>query len=115
MSKQSNSSGFWAFVMGGLIGAVAGILYAPRSGKETRELLVSEGEELKVKTATTLQKAQESALESFKETQRRAEELNQEARERIAQLQKIAQDMAAEQKESLEKGVSEAKETLKKG
>jgi gas vesicle protein len=34
------------FIIGGLIGAVLGILYAPKSGKETREEICNSAEEL---------------------------------------------------------------------
>jgi len=37
MSNSNSSDTFFAFVLGGLVGAVVGILYAPRAGKETRE------------------------------------------------------------------------------
>jgi gas vesicle protein len=47
MSENNNSGEvILAFILGGIIGAVAGILYAPRSGKETREKLVGMGEDL---------------------------------------------------------------------
>jgi gas vesicle protein len=35
-----------AFVLGGLIGAALGILYAPKSGKETRSNIKKFGEEI---------------------------------------------------------------------
>jgi gas vesicle protein len=38
------------FVIGGLIGALLGILYAPKSGKETREEISHSAEELLSKT-----------------------------------------------------------------
>jgi len=38
------------FVIGGLIGAVVGILYAPKSGKETREEICHSAEDLLNKT-----------------------------------------------------------------
>ena len=38
------------FIIGGLIGAVLGILYAPKSGKETREEISHSAEELLKKT-----------------------------------------------------------------
>jgi gas vesicle protein len=41
MSDKTNS-GFFAFLAGGMIGAVIGIILAPKPGKETREEL-SEG------------------------------------------------------------------------
>ena len=48
MSDDDSGSTFLAFVVGGLAGAVLALLYAPRTGKETRDLLgekVREAEE----------------------------------------------------------------------
>ena len=45
MSERDGSNGLLWFVAGLGIGAVAGVLYAPRSGSETREALRSRAEE----------------------------------------------------------------------
>ncbi|MFA6582736.1 MAG: YtxH domain-containing protein [Elusimicrobiaceae bacterium] len=37
MKEDNSSSVIAAFVLGGIVGAVAGLLLAPKSGKETRE------------------------------------------------------------------------------
>jgi gas vesicle protein len=36
---------FFAFILGGLVGGVLGILFAPRPGKETRDMLAEKGQE----------------------------------------------------------------------
>jgi gas vesicle protein len=43
--SDSNSNSFLWFLAGLGVGAVAGVLYAPRSGNETREALLSKAEE----------------------------------------------------------------------
>jgi gas vesicle protein len=43
--SDSNSNGFLWFLAGLGVGAAAGVLYAPRSGNETREALRSKAEE----------------------------------------------------------------------
>lgn len=45
MSENNGSNGFLWFLAGLGIGAVAGVLYAPRSGKETREAILDRAEE----------------------------------------------------------------------
>jgi gas vesicle protein len=47
-------SGSWilAFIFGGLIGAVAGLLAAPKSGRETREQLKDMADDAKEKAET---------------------------------------------------------------
>lgn len=39
MSERSSGETILAFMLGGLIGAALGVLYAPASGKETRKKL----------------------------------------------------------------------------
>ncbi|MFH1368566.1 MAG: YtxH domain-containing protein [Elusimicrobiota bacterium] len=39
MSENNSGEVILAFLLGGIIGAAAGILYAPKTGKETREKL----------------------------------------------------------------------------
>jgi len=83
--RDSNASSvILAFLLGGLTGAAVALLYAPRSGQETRDLLsermretADRGRELKeqavgrgralVNDATTLLERQKQELESRKE------------------------------------------------
>ena len=48
-----------AFAIGALIGAGAALLYAPRSGKETRELLAKKGRDLKGQATDALDSAKD--------------------------------------------------------
>lgn len=43
---MAKGSRFSAFIIGTLLGAIGGLLYAPKSGKETREELKSRAEEM---------------------------------------------------------------------
>ena len=61
-----------AFILGGIIGAAIGILYAPRSGKETRHNIRRMGEEI-VDTVSDLS-------DDMKETGRK---LYEEGREKV--------------------------------
>lgn len=110
---SDRGSGFGAFLMGGLIGAAIGLLYAPRSGRETRQILVGEGEEMIDRATTAIREAQDKALVTIRDTQTRLEALNVEAKDRISKLQEIAGATLEEQKESLKKGYSEAKRVVK--
>jgi gas vesicle protein len=70
-SEQNDAAGYlgW-FFLGGLIGAAAALLLAPRTGRETRELLVEQGGEF-------ARRAQEMATDA----QGRAGELLDKSRE----------------------------------
>lgn len=46
-----------AFAVGALVGAAVALLYAPRSGKESREMLTEKGRELKTKLKGVIDEA----------------------------------------------------------
>ena len=57
-NESTRVSGYLtAFAIGALVGTAAALLYAPRSGKETRELLAKKGREFKGKAAHALDDA----------------------------------------------------------
>ncbi len=72
MSDSSDrGSKFLYFVIGGGVGAIIALLFAPRSGKETRELIAqkaSEGKEYLSSTARTVQEKASEVLDQTKET-----------------------------------------------
>ena len=54
-NESSHACGYLAaFAIGALVGTGAALLYAPRSGKETRKLLAKKGRELKDKASEAL-------------------------------------------------------------
>ena len=61
--SDRESSGFLWFLTGLGIGAAIGVLYAPRSGRETRETLVSRAEEGRDRVVERAQRAREQANE----------------------------------------------------
>src|SRR6266849_4809343 len=60
MSDRDGNSFVW-FLAGLGIGAVVGVLYAPRSGEETREVLVSKAQEGRERVRHQARKAREQA------------------------------------------------------
>lgn len=83
------------FIVGGLVGAVLGILFAPHSGEETRRELRERGIELR-----------ENADEWAEEALRRSEELRAEA----LRLQEQAQRIMEEQRGRVEGAMEEGRE-----
>lgn len=59
MAENKGGEIIGAFVVGGLIGAALGILFAPAAGKETREKLGDWMEETKEKTKETIEKLED--------------------------------------------------------
>ena len=60
-NNESNRVGGYiaAFAIGALVGTGVALLYAPCSGKETRELIAKKGRELKGKAADAIDNAKE--------------------------------------------------------
>ena len=82
MSERDEFGAFLVgFIVGGLTGAVAALLFAPQSGEETRTLLKERGIELK-----------DQATQTAEEAIARAEAATEEAKARAAELQKELKD-----------------------
>jgi gas vesicle protein len=59
-NESSRIGGYLAaFAIGALVGTGVALLYAPRSGKETRELLAKKGRELKGKASDAMDDAKD--------------------------------------------------------
>ena len=53
----SDNGGFFSgLLVGGAIGAIAGILFAPKAGKETRETIISDSDDILSKAKSELEK-----------------------------------------------------------
>lgn len=63
------------FVVGGALGAVAGILLAPQSGEETRELLTDASKDIVKKTDKTVKDIQEKADSCVSDMQKKGDEI----------------------------------------
>lgn len=75
MHKENPAGLFVAFLSGALVGAGAALLFAPRSGKETREMLADYGCDLKEKLPDELRKRTDATIEHGHHLVERGEEL----------------------------------------
>ena len=64
--KDTGSSFAIGFILGAVAGVAIGFLYAPKAGKETRELLKEKAGEVKEKAGEVAVKAKEAATEATK-------------------------------------------------
>jgi gas vesicle protein len=90
-----------AFVIGGLVGAAVGLLYAPHSGEKTRKILVNNGQIVKDKAITSLHEAQ-VRMEAFTE----------ETKKRLEKLEEIAQHTLEDEKQILKESLKQAKDVV---
>lgn len=74
------------FIVGGLTGAVAALLFAPQSGDETRALIKDKSIELRDKAQVTAEEALAKAEAAAAEARARADELAKEVKVRSQEV-----------------------------
>jgi gas vesicle protein len=95
--NESGAGGFGWFLAGLGIGALIGVLYAPKAGKETREDIVSGALEAKEKAAILAQRGAETASQY------------------VAQGKQVAGEYVDKGREYYEKGRTQWTEYVEKG
>jgi len=73
------------FIVGGAIGALAGILLAPKSGAETRSMIADSAKDLAKRADETVKEIQEKADDVVSDMQRKGEEIKEKLQNMIKQ------------------------------
>ncbi|HOH73072.1 MAG TPA: YtxH domain-containing protein [Syntrophales bacterium] len=102
-------------LIGGVIGAVVGILYAPKSGRETREDIGRKAEELVAKAKEEYEQALEKSRKTYETAVSRLKKIEETAREKVGELEAKAGTMVEKGKESLEDNKSRLKRAIDAG
>ena len=85
--RRGNSLGIiTAFFMGGLIGSVLGLLFAPSSGKETRARIRETSADAKGRTVETAARTKELTTEISEIAKDKAAELLNQGKERLTDV-----------------------------
>ena len=114
MEEHENQQGhfFMGFLIGGVLGALAGIFFAPKSGKELRSDIKEKGSEVLKDAKDIYTDASTKAKEIIGEAKHQAEELKKEADRHLSDARQKAKEILArgEKKEAeageAEKGVT---------
>ena len=93
---------FRGLLIGGLIGAVMGILYAPKSGKETREEIGRKTEELIAKAKEEYELALEKSKKAYDATVKCLQQMELSAKEKFSEMEEKAGELAERGKETLQ-------------
>jgi gas vesicle protein len=81
------------FVIGGFLGALAGILFAPKPGKELRSEIKVKGSEVLKDAQEIYEDASKKAKEIIDEAKKRADELKKEADRRVDEARQRAKEI----------------------
>lgn len=123
---RRGGSVFGAFLLGGLIGAVLGLLFAPRSGKEMRDMLAEksgeywgEAEEFyatgKEKVADVVTTGKETATEKGEQLRAKIDEARGRLQDQVAKSASSAKDKLADTAPVVKDAVDKAAEATKGG
>jgi gas vesicle protein len=91
MNDRRSSNGVVAFVAGIGIGALIGILFAPRSGEETREYLMGGAMDAIDTVASTGQRYAQNARDAVTDT---TEQVRRAVNDRTDQIRRVVNDRA---------------------
>ena len=102
-------------LIGGLIGAAIGILYAPKSGRETREEIGRKAEEMLAKAREEYEQALDRSKQTYESAVTRLKKMEAAAKERVGDLEAKTVEFVEKGKESLEDNKGRLKRALDAG
>lgn len=115
-----------AFLLGGVVGAVLGLLFAPKSGKENRELLASKANEYwgegmeyyetgREKVSEVYETGREKATETAEELKVKIDAARDRLREQVETVSNQAKDKVVEYAPAAKETVHKVGEAVKSG
>lgn len=127
--RRGGGGVFSAFLLGGIVGAVLGLLFAPRSGKETRDMLQQKGQEYldegkemyetgREKVTGIVESGREMVPEKTAELRSKIEETRERLKEQVGQASQAARERISKTTEATEgaidRGADKAQESVDK-
>lgn len=113
MSKSDGKGVLAAIIVGAAAGYVAGVLTAPKSGKETREDLKKSAEKYKQEAAVRLQDAKEDLSKLVEDASEKAQYYSEKGKKEVSVLvdkAKLAQNKAKDVLHAVKRGEAEDKD-----
>ena len=101
--------------IGGLIGVVAGILYAPKSGKETREDIVRATEDLLSRAKDEYEKAVEKSTSAYEAAVERLKDLELSTKEKVHEIEGKVSEFASQSAEKIADNKNRLKNAIDAG
>jgi gas vesicle protein len=101
--------------IGGLIGAVLGILYAPKSGKETREDIARKTEDLMARAREEYELALDKSKRAYDVAVKRLKDVEVSAKEKVEEMENKVEALAERGKETLLDGKGRLKRAIDAG
>jgi gas vesicle protein len=113
--NDGGTNGLGWFLAGLGVGALIGVLYAPKAGKETREDLVNGALEAKEKAAELVEQGRQRANEYVESGKQYVEQGKQKAAELVEEGKRQAKESVDKGREYYEKGRTQWTQYVEKG
>jgi len=118
MSEQRTVGFLKGLLIGGLIGVVAGILFAPKSGKETREQIAKKSDELITKAKEEFEHSLEKGKKAYETMVGGISEFQEGTKDKVASWadagKETLEDSKGRLKRAVEAGIDAYKEEKEK-
>ena len=113
--SERNGDLFKGLLIGGLIGAVVGILYAPKSGKETREDILRTTEDLLSRAKDEYEKAIEKSKAAYEAAVKRLKDLELSAKEKVHEVEGKVTEFAQHSADTIQDNKNRLKKAIDAG
>jgi gas vesicle protein len=113
--NEGGTSGLGWFLAGLGVGALIGVLYAPKAGKETREDLMNSALEAKDKAAELVEQGRQKASEYVETGKQFVEQGREKAAELVEQGKRQAKESVEKGREYYDKGRTQWTQYVEKG
>ncbi len=101
--------------IGGLIGMALGIIFAPKSGRETREDISRKANEMLAKAKEEYEKAAEKSRQVYEASLRHVKDFNESAREKAAEIENKVSELTDQSIETMQGNKNRLKTAIDAG
>lgn len=112
MSDRSTLEFLKGIIVGGAIGAIVGILYAPKSGKETREELSGKMDDLYTRAQEEYEQSLEKARNTYENAISRLKTLEENAKKKVGEVEELVEDVVEQGKTTVDNNRGRLKKAL---
>ncbi|NIS38217.1 YtxH domain-containing protein, partial [Candidatus Saccharibacteria bacterium] len=99
-------------IIGGAIGAITALLYAPKSGRETREEVGEKVEDIYGRAKEEYDDTLKKARQSYEKTVSRIKDFETDAKQKAEEVEGMMDDLVGKGKESVEQSKGRLREAI---
>jgi gas vesicle protein len=112
---ERNSDLLKGLFIGGLIGMALGIIFAPKSGKETREDISRKANEMFAKAKEEYEKVAEKSKLAYETSVKHLQDFNESAGEKAAEMENKVSELAGQSAEAFKNNKNRFKKAIDAG